>query len=265
MSDIDPHADLVIAHHMADAARAAISPYFRQSFDVENKLASGFDPVTIADRASEIAMRAVLDELAPDDGILGEEFPERISKNGRQWVLDPIDGTRAFIAGLPTWTVLIALSHNGRPSLGLIDQPHVAERFTGWRDGASYQRGDHLRPLQTRKTGSLADAILATTDAFLFCDAEWEAFDQLRRTVRLCRYGYDAYAYAMLAMGGIDLVVESGLQPYDVQALIPVVQGAGGVITDWRGGDCSGGGQVIAAAHPALHAEALGLLQAAAR
>ena len=237
MSEFDPRADLLIAHRMADAA---IAPYFRQSVDVENKLAGGFDPVTIADRASETAMRAVLDELAPDDGILGEEFPDRISKNGRQWVLDPIDGTRAFIAGLPTWTVLIALSRDGRPSLGMIDQP------------------------QTRKTATLADAILASTDAFLFRDAEWAAFDALRQAVRLCRYGYDAYAYAMLAMGGIDLVVESGLQPYDVQALIPVVQGAGGVITNWQGGDCSGGGQVIAAAHPALHAEALAWLKQAA-
>lgn len=264
MSEFDPRADLVIAHRMADAARAAIAPYFRQSVDVENKLAGGFDPVTIADRASETAMRAVLDELAPDDGILGEEFPDRISKNGRQWVLDPIDGTRAFIAGLPTWTVLIALSRDGRPSLGMIDQPHIGERFVGWADEANYQRGALNQALQTRKTATLADAILASTDAFLFRDAEWTAFDALRQGVRLCRYGYDAYAYAMLAMGGIDLVVESGLQPYDVQALIPVVQGAGGVMTNWQGGDCSGGGQVIAAAHPALHAEALAWLKQAA-
>jgi histidinol phosphatase-like enzyme (inositol monophosphatase family) len=264
MSDFNQHADLLIANQMADAARAAIAPYFRQAFDVENKLAGGFDPVTIADRASEAAMRAVLDELAPDDGILGEEFPDRISGNGRQWVLDPIDGTRAFIAGLPTWTVLIALSQNGRPTLGLIDQPHVGERFTGWTDGASYRHGDRSQTLQTRKTAALADAILATTDAFLFQNAEWHAFDALRRAVRLCRYGYDAYAYAMLAMGGVDLVVESGLQPYDVQALMPVVQGAGGVITNWQGGDCSGGGQVIAAAHGELHAEALAWLKDAA-
>ena len=264
MSDFDHRADLIIANRMADAARAAITPYFRQILDVENKLEGGFDPVTIADRASEAAMRAVLDEFAPDDGILGEEFPERASKNGRQWVLDPIDGTRAFIAGLPTWTVLIALSRNGRPSLGLIDQPHVGERFTGWADGAIYRHGERSQSLQTRKTGALADAILATTDAFLFQDDEWLAFNALRQAVRLCRYGYDAYAYAMLAMGGIDLVVESALQPYDVQALMPVVQGAGGVITNWQGGDCSGGGQVVAAAHPDLHAEALDWLRSAA-
>lgn len=264
MSDFDPRADLVIANQMADAARAAIKPYFRQSLTVENKLARGFDPVTVADRASETAMRAVLDEMAPDDGILGEEFPERISKNGRQWVLDPIDGTRAFIAGLPSWTVLIALSVNGRPRLGLIDQPHIGERFTGWNDGASYGQGEQIQPLQTRNTGGLADAILATTDAFLFRDAERDAFDALRQAVRLCRYGYDGYAYAMLAQGGIDLVVESGLQPYDVQALMPIIRGAGGMITNWTGGDCSDGGQVIAAAHPELHAEALGWLKAAA-
>ena len=241
MSYSESQRDLEIAGRMADAARAAIAPYFRQAIQVENKLAGGFDPVTAADRASETAMRAVLAELAPEDGILGEEFPDQPSLNGRKWVLDPIDGTRAFIAGLPTWTVLIALSQNGVPRIGMIDQPHIGERFTGW-----------------------PDAILATTDPFLFQGAEWQAFDGLRQAVRLCRYGYDAYAYAMLALGGVDLVVESALQPYDVQALIPVVQGAGGVITNWRGGDCSGGGQVLAAAHPALHAEALSWLRPAA-
>ena len=241
MSYSESQRDLEIAGRMADAARAAIAPYFRQAIQVENKLAGGFDPVTAADRASETAMRAVLAELAPEDGILGEEFPDQPSLNGRKWVLDPIDGTRAFIAGLPTWTVLIALSQNGVPRIGMIDQPHIGERFTGW-----------------------PGAILATTDPFLFQGAEWQAFDGLRQAVRLCRYGYDAYAYAMLALGGVDLVVESALQPYDVQALIPVVQGAGGVITNWRGGDCSGGGQVLAAAHPALHAEALSWLRPAA-
>ncbi|WP_339738174.1 histidinol-phosphatase [uncultured Maricaulis sp.] len=264
MSYSQYQADLEIAIRVADAARSAIAPYFRQALQVENKLAGGFDPVTAADRASEMAMRAVLAELAPDDGILGEELPDQPSRNGRQWVLDPIDGTRAFIAGLPTWTVLIALSENRRPRIGLIDQPHIGERFTGWPGGASYSRGGQSLPISTRKTALLADAILATTDAFLFQGAEWQAFDGLRQAVRLSRYGYDAYAYAMLAQGGVDLVVESALQPYDVQALIPVVQGAGGVITNWRGGDCSGGGQVLAAAHPGLHAEALAWLRAAA-
>jgi len=264
MSYSECQTDIEIAVRMADAARTAIAPYFRQTLQVENKLANGFDPVTAADRASELAMRAVLAEHAPDDGILGEEFPDQPSRNGRQWVLDPIDGTRAFIAGLPTWTVLIALSERGRPRIGLIDQPHIGERFTGWPGGASYSKDGQTRPITTRKTGPLADAILATTDAFLFQGREWKAYEALRQAVRLCRYGYDAYAYAMLAMGGVDLVVESALQPYDVQALMPVVQGAGGVITNWRGGDCSGGGQVLASAHPELHVEALSWLRAAA-
>ncbi|SDM12013.1 histidinol-phosphatase [Maricaulis salignorans] len=264
MSYSRSQADIEIANRMADAARQAIAPYFRQTIQVDNKLAGGFDPVTAADRASETAMRAVLADLAPEDGILGEEFPDQPSLNGRKWVLDPIDGTRAFIAGLPTWTVLIALSQNGLPRIGMIDQPHIGERFVGWHGGATCSRGAETRPMATRKTGVLADAILATTDAYLFQGEESRAFDGLRQAVRLCRYGYDAYAYAMLAMGGLDLVVESGLQPYDVQALIPVVQGAGGVITNWRGGDCSGGGQVLAAAHPALHAEALNSLRSAA-
>jgi histidinol phosphatase-like enzyme (inositol monophosphatase family) len=178
-------------------------------------------------------------------------------------VLDPIDGTRAFIAGLPSWTVLIALSEDDQPRIGLIDQPHTEERFTGWPGGARYQRGSRTQTLQTRKTSRLADAILSTTDPFLFQGAVAQAFDALRRKVRLGRFGYDAYAYAMLAMGGIDLVVESGLQPYDVHALLPVVRGAGGVMTNWSGGECAGGGQIIAAANPELHAEALAVLKPA--
>ncbi|WP_417490868.1 histidinol-phosphatase [Maricaulis sp.] len=265
MSEEDTHqADLIIAARMADAARAAIAPHFRQPLAVENKLQAGFDPVTIADRASETAMRAVLAELAPEDGILGEEFAAKPGLNGRQWVLDPIDGTRAFIAGLPSWTVLIALSEQGCPRIGLIDQPLTEERFTGWPGGARWQRRSETRNLNTSQTTALPDAILSTTDPFLFQGGEASVFERLRATVQLCRYGYDAYAYAMLAMGGVDLVVESGLQPYDVQAIIPVVQGAGGVMTNWSGGDCSGGGQVIAAANHALHAEALALLKPAA-
>ncbi|WP_417481949.1 histidinol-phosphatase [Maricaulis sp.] len=264
MSADNDQADLIIAARMADAARAAIAPHFRQPLAVENKLQAGFDPVTIADRASETAMRAVLAELAPDDGILGEEFAPKPGLNGRQWVLDPIDGTRAFIAGLPSWTVLIALSEQDQPRIGLIDQPLTGERFIGWPGGACWQRGNETRNLQTSRTAALSDAILSSTDPYLFQGDEAAVFDHLRQRVRLCRYGYDAYAYAMLAMGGIDLVVESGLQTYDVQAIMPVVRGAGGVMTNWSGGDCSGGGQVVAAANRELLAETLALLKPAA-
>lgn len=264
MSAYDPAGDIRTAHLMADAARAAILPHFRAPLDVENKLEAGFDPVTVADRASEEAMRAVLARHAPDDGILGEEFGETTGVNGRRWVLDPIDGTRAFIAGLPTWTVLIALERGGRPAVGVIDQPHIGERFLGWPGGAALSHGGEERPLRTRGTRSLDAAILCTTDAHLFADAEAEAFERVRQKARLCRFGYDAYAYAMLANGGVDLVIESGLQIYDVQAFIPVIEGAGGVVTDWTGGDPSGGGQVIAAGSQALLDEVLPLLAPAA-
>ncbi|WP_297732579.1 histidinol-phosphatase [uncultured Maricaulis sp.] len=264
MSDHDFQSDLRIAHAMADAARAAIKPYFRTHLDIDNKLSEGFDPVTEADRASEKAMRDVLARLAPQDGILGEEFGTSRGSGDRRWVLDPIDGTRAFIAGLPTWTVLIGLEVAGQPQLGVIDQPHIGERFSGWPGGAQCNHGGNVRPLAVSTCRSLDQAILASTDPYLFVGSEREAFEAVHGAARLCRFGFDAYAYAMLASGGIDLVVESGLQIYDVQALIPVVTGAGGVVTDWRGGDPSRGGQVVAAANRNLLDQALDRLAPAA-
>jgi histidinol phosphatase-like enzyme (inositol monophosphatase family) len=264
MSAFNFNDEIIIADRMADAARRAIDPFFRARLAVENKLACGFDPVTAADRASEMAMREILDTCRPEDGIVGEEFGTKLASNDRQWVLDPIDGTRAFIAGLPSWTVLIALSVAARPVMGVIDQPHLGERFTGGPDGSHYQRGQTRRRLLTRPSQSLDTAIMMTTDPDLFAPAERDAFAAIRDRVRLCRYGCDAYAYAMLAMGGVDLVVESGLQIYDVQALIPVVEGAGGVITDWRGNPCWEGGQVVASAHRELHVQALAMLKCAA-
>ena len=268
MSDHDFQADLRIAHAMADAARVAIAPYFRTRLDVENKLSAGFDPVTQADRASETAMRELLSRQAPQDAILGEEFGTSAGSGSgtgeRRWVLDPIDGTRAFIAGLPTWTVLIALEVAGKPLLGVIDQPHIGERFSGWPGGAHYSRADVSQPLAVSTCRALDQAILASTDPYLFDVAERDAFEAVRSTSRLCRFGFDAYAYAMLASGGVDLVVESGLQIYDVQALIPVVTGAGGVVTNWRGGDPSAGGQVVAAANRELLEQALERLAPAA-
>lgn len=264
MSEHDDQTDLKTAHAMADAARAAIAPYFRTALDVDNKLAAGFDPVTAADRASEQAMRAVMADLAPSDGVLGEEFGSSAGKGDRRWILDPIDGTRAFIAGLPTWTVLIALEVAGRPRVGLIDQPYIGERFSGWPGGAHFARAGEVRALAASRCDRLDRAIMASTDPNLFEGAELRAFEAVRSAARLCRFGFDAYAYAMLAAGGIDLVVESGLQIYDVQALIPVVTGAGGVITNWSGGDPSQGGQVVAAATPALLEQSLEHLAAAA-
>jgi histidinol phosphatase-like enzyme (inositol monophosphatase family) len=265
MSKPDYTDDLKLASRMADAARAAIRPYFRTALDVENKYDVGFDPVTLADRASEQAMREILDRERPDDGILGEEFGVKDGRNQRQWVLDPIDGTRAFICGLPTWAVLIALSDGEGPVVGVIDQPFTQERFVGEPGRSVLLQDGRSRVLKTRDRLRLSDAIMSSTDPALFSTPELAVFETLRDATRLCRYGYDAYAYAMLAMGGMDLVVETDLQPYDVQALIPVVEGAGGVITNWSGGPAWGGGQVIAAANAHLHAAALPILKSAAR
>lgn len=257
-------SDLDVANLMADAARAAILPYFRRpGLAAENKLAGGFDPVTVADRAAEEAMRAILAEHRPEDGVHGEEFGKVAGRSGREWVLDPIDGTRAFISGTPTWGVLIALSDAGGPLLGVIDQPYIGERFTGGMGQAAMTGPMGTGPLAVRGTRSLDEAILFTTFPEVGTAAEGAAFRRVAAQVRLTRYGMDCYAYALLAAGQIDLVIEAGLNAYDIQAPIAVIEAAGGIVTDWQGGPAHGGGQVIAAATPEVHAAALALVNAA--
>lgn len=250
------------AHALADAARAQALALFRTAgLGADNKAAAGFDPVTAADRAAEAAMRRILSQQRPDDAILGEEYGPQDGRSGLRWVLDPIDGTRAFISGAPTWGVLIALEDGTGPVYGLIDQPYIGERFEGG-PGLAELSGPHgSRALATRATADLAQATLMTTFPEIGTPAEASAFGRVRDRVRLTRYGLDCYAYALLAMGHVDLVIEAGLQPYDICAPIAVIRAAGGVVTDWRGGPAHGGGQVLAAANPALHAQALALLQ----
>ncbi|MFW8636937.1 histidinol-phosphatase [Cribrihabitans pelagius] len=255
-------SDLEVAHRMADAARAAILPYFRaEGLEAENKLSSGFDPVTAADRAAEQAMRAVLAELRPRDGILGEEFGAAKGSSGRTWVLDPIDGTRAFLSGTPTWGVLIALSDHSGPVLGVIDQPYTGERFTGAPGVAAMTGPLGERRLRARPPRPLEEAILFTTFPEVGTPAERAAFERVAAEARLTRYGTDCYAYALLAAGQIDLVIEAGLNAYDIQAPIAVIEAAGGLVTSWQGGPAHDGGQVLAAANPEIHAAALKLLQ----
>lgn len=261
MTSIAP-LDLEIAHQLADAARAAILPYFRNpELTADNKLSEGFDPVTQADRAAEQAMRAILDARLPEDGIFGEEFGIKPSVSGRNWVLDPIDGTRGFMSGTPTWGVLIALGGaDGAPFLGVIDQPYIGERFVGGPGLAEMTGPMGRRALGTRGTTELAQAVLFSTFPEVGTAEEHRAFRRVADHVRLTRYGTDCYAYALLAAGQIDLVVEAGLQPYDVQAPIAVIQAAGGVVTNWQGGPAHQGGQILAAATPDLHAAALAAL-----
>ncbi len=255
-------SDLDLAHAMADAAREAILPFFRaEGLIDENKLESGYDPVTKADRAAERAMRALLNAHRPEDGIWGEEFGQQPGKSGRTWVLDPIDGTRGFVAGTPTWGVLIALSQEDGPVLGVIDQPYIGERFIGDATEASWSGPMGKRPLACRDTATLEQAILFTTFPEVGQPRDRDGFLAVSRHVKLTRYGMDCYAYALLAAGQIDLVIEAELNAYDIQAPIAVIEAAGGVVTGWSGAPAHGGGQVVAAANPTLHARALELLR----
>ncbi len=253
-----------VAEALADAARLAVLPYFRaDGLDADNKLDAGFDPVTEGDRAAEKAMRELLAVLRPDDGILGEEFGTTQGRSGLTWVLDPIDGTRGFISGTPTWGVLIAVGDDTGPKLGVIDQPYIKERFLGgfgaaWVDGPLGRRG-----LKTRGARPLAEATILTTFPEVGDTVEQTAFHDLAAQCRLTRYGMDCYGYALVAAGQVDLVVEAGLQAYDIQGPMAVVQAAGGIVTNWQGGPAHQGGRVVAAANADIHAAALETLSRA--
>lgn len=257
--------DLIrVAHLLADAARPATLAHFRQPALVADDKGDGrFDPVTIADRNAEQAMRAILAAQRPDDAILGEEYGAKAGTSGLTWVLDPIDGTRGFLSGTPTWGVLIAVRDADGPLFGIIDQPYIAERFCGGFDRADVTGPMGQAPLRCRAPRDLDQAILLSTFPEIGTPAQRRAFDAVAAQVRLTRYGMDCYGYALLAAGQVDLVIEAGLQSYDVQAPIAVITAAGGIVTDWAGGPAHEGGQVLAAANPQIHAAALAILGAA--
>lgn len=255
--------DLIrVAHALADAARVETMRHFRTAIATEAKNAPGtrFDPVTVADRACELAMRAILADRRPDDGILGEEFGISAGTSGLQWVLDPIDGTRGYISGTPTWGVLISVADSTGPLFGIIDQPFIRERFEGGFGIARVTGPMGELPLQTRPARALSEAILLSTFPEIGTSADLAGFRAVASRAKLTRYGMDCYGYALLAAGQVDLVVEAGLLPYDIQAPIAVIQAAGGIVTNWQGGPCAQGGRVLAAANPAIHAEVLALL-----
>ncbi len=251
------------AHRLADSSRDIIAPLFRRSGAPDDKNAGGaFDPVTEADRAAERAIREAISAAYPHHGIIGEEYGAYAPEARYCWVIDPIDGTRAFICGLPVWGTLIGLTVQGRPQIGVIDQPFTRERFWSDGTGAFYRRADGLaEPMRTSACNRLEEAVLATTTPEMFRGGDEAGFGTLNARVRLTRYGGDCYNYAMLAMGLIDLVVEAQLKSYDIVAPIALIEAAGGRVTDWDGGDPSAGGRVIAAANPALHAAALAALR----
>ncbi len=248
---------------LATAAGETILPFFRTTLSVENKNSGrDLDPVTEADRAAEAVMRRMIKETFPQHGIVGEEFGSDRENAEYVWVLDPIDGTKSFIAGMPIWGTLIALMHNGVPAYGMMHQPYIGERFSGDNGAAAYQGPSGKRTLSVRQCASLADATLFTTSPRLMKAADRAQFERVEKDVPLSRYGGDCYAYCMLASGHLDLIIETELKSYDVAALIPIVNGAGGIMTTWDGKPAQAGGRIIAAGDKRVHEAALKLLQA---
>jgi histidinol phosphatase-like enzyme (inositol monophosphatase family) len=261
--DCNLQADLIrVAHLLAEAARPETLRHFRTpGLVAQNKDAQAFDPVTVADRAAEQVMRAVLAVERPDDAILGEEFGTTAGTSGLTWVLDPIDGTRGYISGTPTWGVLISVADENGPLFGLIDQPFIGERFAGGFGVAEVAGPTGTHPLQTLAARDLSDAIILSTFPEVGTETEGRAFHSVAKRAKLTRYGMDCYGYALLAAGQVDLVIEAGLNAYDIQAPIAVIQAAGGIVTDWNGGPAHQGGRALAAANPEIHAQALAILQ----
>jgi myo-inositol-1(or 4)-monophosphatase len=254
---------------LATASGEAILPFFRTHMGADDKSGGGvFDPVTEADRAAESIMRSMIQQAFPAHGIVGEEFGNKNPDADYCWVLDPIDGTKSFISGMPLWGTLIGLQHKGRPCYGMMHQPFTRERFSGDSESAKWRGLDSLgrpaeRRLHTRACADLGSATLMTTHPSLLAQDTLAPFRRVEEKVRLSRYGGDCYAYCMVAAGHVDLVIESGLQPYDIVALVPIVEGAGGIVTDWQGNTAANGGAIIAAGDKRLHEQALRILNAA--
>ena len=240
---------LALAHASGDA----ILPYFRQNTPVDEKPYHSWDPVTEGDRAGERAIRAMIEEQFPDHGIHGEEYGIKEARSAFNWVLDPVDGTRAFICGLPTWTTLIGLTYEGRPVLGVMNQPFVGETFYGNPEGAWLNYRNTKRKLSVRLCEGLNNATAGTTSPEQFrTEADRKGIANLASRVKLLRYGGDAYFYSLMAAGQLDVALDAGLQTYDIAALIPIMQGAGGVVGTWTGTNPVEGGNIICAGSQAL-------------
>jgi myo-inositol-1(or 4)-monophosphatase len=253
---------IAFANRLADTGGAVIRPYFRKPIIVSHKDGkAAFDPVTEADRGAERAIRDLIARERPDDAILGEEFGETPGKNNFRWVLDPVDGTRAFITGRHEWGSLIALEEAGVPVLGILDQPVLGERFIGVNGAAQLVQAGRSTALKTRACAELKDAILCASDpSAYFSPVEIAAFARAKAQARMTRYGGDCYLFAALALGFVDLVIEAGFHAWDAAALIPIVQGAGGMMTSWDGGSAAAGNTIVAAGDKRVHAAAMKLL-----
>ena len=258
----EPADFLDLAHRLADAARVETLARWESGVLADNKAAQGWDPVTEADREAERVMRELIAATCPDHGVDGEEFPPRPASGPWSWSLDPVDGTRAFVCQLPTWVTLIALLRDGAPVLGVIDVPCLDERYVGHGSEGALLRQGKRSALKTSGCKAIAEARLSSTDPSLFNGTDFEAFRSISDEARTTRYGFDGYAYARLAAGSIDLVIESGLKSFDYNALIPVVRAAGGTFGDFNGGQDFGGGNVIAAATQELYDAAVAIMKA---
>lgn len=247
-----------LAERLADESGTIVRRHFRSGLTVDDK--DDLSPVTIADRESEAAMRRIIEAEFPDHGIIGEEYGEKNPDAPYVWVLDPIDGTKSFITGKPLYGTLIALMREGRAAVGIINHPSLNERWVGALGRPTLFNG---RPVKSRAAAGLGQAVLYTTSPYMFKSPESAAaYERVRRAVKLAMFGGDCFAYALVASGWADLVIEEGLKVYDFCALIPVLEGAGGLITDWRGSALSleSDGRVIAAGDRRAHAQALALL-----
>ena len=259
---------IAFANRLADASGAAIRPYFRQRIEVTHKPGvHAYDPVTEADRGAERAIRAIIDRDRPQDAILGEEYGEKpagLSANKWRWVLDPVDGTRAFITGRHEWGSLIALEHDGVPVLGILDQPVLGERFLGVNGRSVLTTAEGRTVMKVRECPDIKDAILCATDPSAYMPADQQdAFARVKARARMTRFHGDCYIYALLAMGFIDVVVESALKRWDIAALIPIIEGAGGIITGWDGEPWREGSKTLACGDRRVHAQVMELLKSA--
>jgi myo-inositol-1(or 4)-monophosphatase len=258
----------VFVERLAQISGDAILPFFRSAVPIDDKSEGGaFDPVTEADRAAEAAMRRLIGGTFPTHGVVGEEYGADRADAEYVWILDPIDGTKSFISGLPMWGTLIGLLHKGKPVYGMMSQPFTTERYFGdcrrsEGRGLLFLRGGEggARILRTRACASLATATLMTTSPLLLGDHDRAIYYRIEKRARLTRYGGDCYAYCMLALGLVDVIVEANLKPYDIAPLVPIIEGAGGVVTDWEGGPAARGGRIIAAGDRRVYDEAMELL-----
>jgi len=247
---------------LATVSGETILPFFRTALAIENKKSGGFDPVTAADRAAEDAMRALIRRYFPAHGILGEEYGSERTDAEYVWVLDPIDGTKSFIAGMVAWGTLIGLMRFGEPVFGMMHQPFTRERFSGDGGAARYKGPGGNRDLHVRACQDIGDALLFTTSPLLMNESDRAIFKRVEDKVKLSRYGGDCYAYCMLAAGNIDLIIETEIKPHDIVPLIPIVAGAGGIVTTWENGPAQGGGRIVVAGDRRVHEQALEMLNA---